>query len=79
MLSNIREVQARGAVAIVIAEQADDTVRPLADHLFEIPSVSTLPAVAVDDPSAGVRRIARAGPRGYDRQATQPGQSVTVE
>ena len=32
LLSNIREIQARGAITIVIAEEADDTVRPYADH-----------------------------------------------
>ncbi|HWX99108.1 MAG TPA: glutamine--fructose-6-phosphate transaminase (isomerizing), partial [Mycobacterium sp.] len=42
LLSNIREIQARGAVTIVIAEEGDDTVRPYADHLIEIPAVSTL-------------------------------------
>ena len=42
LLSNIREIQARGAVTIVIAEEGDDTVRPYADHIFEIPAVSTL-------------------------------------
>ena len=42
LLSNIREIQARGALTIVIAEEGDDTVRPYADHLIEIPAVSTL-------------------------------------
>ena len=42
LLSNIREIQARGAITIVIAEEGDDTVRPFADHLIEIPAVSTL-------------------------------------
>ena len=42
LLSNIREIQARGAITIVIAEESDDTVAPYADHLIEIPSVSTL-------------------------------------
>jgi len=42
LLSNIREIQTRGAITIVIAEEGDDTVRPYADHLFEIPAVSTL-------------------------------------
>ncbi len=42
LMSNIREIQARGAVTIVIAEEGDETVRPYADHLIEIPAVSTL-------------------------------------
>jgi glutamine---fructose-6-phosphate transaminase (isomerizing) len=35
LLSNIGEIQARGAITIVIAEEGDDTVRPYADHLIE--------------------------------------------
>src|ERR1051325_5871048 len=42
IVSNIQEVRARGAHTIVIAEEGDDTVRPYADHLIEIPAVSTL-------------------------------------
>src|SRR4029077_13653903 len=42
LLSNIREIQARGAITIVIAEEADEMVRPYADYLIEIPAVSTL-------------------------------------
>ena len=40
-MSNIREIQARGAVIIVITEEDDDTVRPYADHLIEIPALKT--------------------------------------
>ena len=75
LLSNIREIQARGAITIVIAEEADDTVRPYADHLIEIPvGVNAFPAAAVHDSAAGVRGVARAGPRLRRRQAAQPGQ-----
>ena len=42
MVSNIREIQARGARTVVIAEEGDETVRPFADHVVEIPAVSTL-------------------------------------
>src|ERR1700759_9120 len=42
VVSNIQEVRARGARTIVIAGEGDDTVRPYANHLFEIPAVSTL-------------------------------------
>ena len=42
LMSNNREIQARGAVTIVIAEEADEAVRPYADHLIEIPAVSML-------------------------------------
>jgi glucosamine 6-phosphate synthetase-like amidotransferase/phosphosugar isomerase protein len=41
-MSNIREIQARGTVTIVIAEEADETVRRYVDHLIEIPAVSML-------------------------------------
>ena len=33
MVSNIREIQARGARTIIIAEEFDDTVAPFADYL----------------------------------------------
>src|ERR1700753_647609 len=42
LLSNISEIQARGARTIVIAEEGDETVRPFADHLIEVPAVPTL-------------------------------------
>ncbi len=75
LLSNIREIQTRGAITIVIAEEGDDTVRPYADHLFEIPcGVNAFAAAAVDHPDAGVRRRGGAGPRLRRRQAAQPGQ-----
>jgi glucosamine--fructose-6-phosphate aminotransferase (isomerizing) len=34
LLSNIREIQAHGAITIVIAEEAHEMVRPYADHLI---------------------------------------------
>src|ERR1700751_3342563 len=37
LVSNISEIQARGARTIVIAEEGDDTVRPYADELVEVP------------------------------------------
>ncbi|MGH3435186.1 MAG: glutamine--fructose-6-phosphate transaminase (isomerizing), partial [Sciscionella sp.] len=42
LVSNISEIQARGARTIVIAEDGDERVRPYADHLIEIPAVPTL-------------------------------------
>src|SRR5690606_40890252 len=38
MVSNISEIQARGARTIVIAEEGDERVRPFADELVEIPA-----------------------------------------
>jgi glutamine---fructose-6-phosphate transaminase (isomerizing) len=80
LLSNIREIQARGAVTIVIAEEGDDTVRPYADHLIEIPAVSTLfqpllSTIPLQVFSAGVAQA-----RGYDVDKPRNlAKSVTVE
>ena len=75
LLSNIREIQARGAITIVIAEEADEMVRPYADHLIEIPAgVNAFPAAAVHDSITGIRGVTRAGPRLRRGQAAQPGQ-----
>jgi glutamine---fructose-6-phosphate transaminase (isomerizing) len=62
LLSNIREIQARGAIPIVLAEEADDTVRPYADYLIEIPAVSMLfqPLLSTDPPSRARHRGAAA-------------------
>ncbi|MEH3141754.1 MAG: glutamine--fructose-6-phosphate transaminase (isomerizing) [Mycobacterium kyogaense] len=80
LLSNIREIQARGAVTIVIAEEGDDTVAPYADHLIEIPAVSTLmqpllSTIPMQLFSAGVAQA-----RGYDVDKPRNlAKSVTVE
>jgi glutamine---fructose-6-phosphate transaminase (isomerizing) len=80
LLSNIREIQTRGAVTIVIAEEGDDTVRPYADHLFEIPSVSTLlqPLLSTIPLQVFAAEVAQA--RGYDVDKPRNlAKSVTVE
>ena len=80
MLSNIREIQARGALTIVIAEEGDDTVRPYADHLIEIPGVSTLfqPLLSTIPLQVFAAGVARA--RGYDVDKPRNlAKSVTVE
>jgi glutamine---fructose-6-phosphate transaminase (isomerizing) len=80
LLSNIREVQARGAVTIVIAEEGDDTVRPYADHLIEIPAVSTLfqPLLSTIPLQVFAAGVAKA--RGYDVDKPRNlAKSVTVE
>ncbi len=80
LLSNIREIQARGAVTIVIAEEGDDTVRPYADHLVEIPPVSTLfqPLLSTIPLQVFAASVARA--RGYDVDKPRNlAKSVTVE
>jgi glucosamine--fructose-6-phosphate aminotransferase (isomerizing) len=80
LLSNIREIQTRGAVTIVIAEEGDDTVRPYADHLFEIPSVSTLLQPLLSTIPLQVFAAAVAQARGYDVDKPRNlAKSVTVE
>jgi glutamine---fructose-6-phosphate transaminase (isomerizing) len=80
LLSNIREIQARGAVTIVIAEEGDDAVRPYADHLIEIPAVSTLfqPLLSTIPLQVFAAGVAQA--RGYDVDKPRNlAKSVTVE
>jgi glutamine---fructose-6-phosphate transaminase (isomerizing) len=80
LLSNIREIQARGAVTIVIAEEGDDTVRPYADHLIEMPAVSTLfqPLLYTIPLQVFAAGVAQA--RGYDVDKPRNlAKSVTVE
>jgi glutamine---fructose-6-phosphate transaminase (isomerizing) len=80
MLSNIREIQARGAVTIVIAEEGDDTIRPYADHLVEIPAVSTLFQPLLSTIPMQVFAAAVAQARGYDVDKPRNlAKSVTVE
>ena len=80
LLSNIREIQARGATTVVIAEEADDTVRPYADHLIEIPAVSMLfqPLLSTIPLQVFAASLARA--QGYDIDKPRNlAKSVTVE
>ncbi|MDT8909683.1 glutamine--fructose-6-phosphate transaminase (isomerizing) [Amycolatopsis sp. PS_44_ISF1] len=80
LVSNISEIQARGARTIVIAEEGDETVRPFADELIEIPAVPTLlqPLVSTVPLQVLAAEIARA--RGYDVDKPRNlAKSVTVE
>ena len=80
LLSNIREIQARGAITIVIAEEGDDTVRPYADHLIEIPSVPTLLQPLLSSIPMQVFAAGVAQARGYDVDKPRNlAKSVTVE
>ena len=64
MLSNIREIQARGALTIVIAEEGDDTVRPVRRSPDrDARGVNAFPAAAVD------RSRCRCSPPGSRRPA----------
>ncbi|NUS91881.1 MAG: glutamine--fructose-6-phosphate transaminase (isomerizing) [Nocardia sp.] len=80
LLSNIREIQARGARTIVIAEEGDDLVRPFADDLIEIPSATTLyqPLLSTVPLQIFAAEVAQA--RGYDVDKPRNlAKSVTVE
>ncbi|HTM85620.1 MAG TPA: glutamine--fructose-6-phosphate transaminase (isomerizing), partial [Mycobacterium sp.] len=80
LLSNIREIQARGAVTIVIAEEGDETVRPYADHLIEIPAVPTLYQPLLSTIPLQVFAAGVAQARGYDVDKPRNlAKSVTVE
>ncbi len=80
LLSNIREIQARGARTIVIAEEGDETVAPFADFLVELPRVPKLyqPLVSTVPLQVLAAEIARA--KGYDLDKPRNlAKSVTVE
>ena len=80
LLSNIREIQARGARTIVICEDGDDVVAPFADTLIELPQVPVLlqPLVATVPLQILAAEIART--RGYDIDKPRNlAKSVTVE
>ncbi|SIR79410.1 glutamine--fructose-6-phosphate transaminase (isomerizing) [Williamsia sterculiae] len=80
MVSNIREIQARGATTIVIAEDGDIAAAALADHLIVIPRVPTLlqPLVSTVPLQAFAAAVAQA--RGYDVDKPRNlAKSVTVE
>ncbi|NNG35885.1 glutamine--fructose-6-phosphate transaminase (isomerizing) [Nakamurella aerolata] len=80
LLSNIREIQARGARTIVIAEAGDDAVAPFADTLIELPVVPALlqPLITTVPLQILAAEIARS--RGYDIDKPRNlAKSVTVE
>jgi glucosamine--fructose-6-phosphate aminotransferase (isomerizing) len=80
LVSNIQEIRARGALTIVIAEEGDEVVRPLADHFIPIPASTTLlqPLLATIPYQAFAAEVAAA--RGYDVDKPRNlAKSVTVE
>ncbi|MDS1269919.1 glutamine--fructose-6-phosphate transaminase (isomerizing) [Lipingzhangella sp. LS1_29] len=80
LVSNIQEIRARGARTIVIAEEGDETVRPYADELIEIPAVPTLlqPVVATVPLQVFACELALAKGNDVD-QPRNLAKSVTVE
>jgi glutamine---fructose-6-phosphate transaminase (isomerizing) len=80
LLSNIQEVRARGARAIVIAEEGDETVRPYAHHLIPVPRTPTLLSPLVTTVPLQVLAAEIAQARGYDVDKPRNlAKSVTVE
>ncbi|WP_188545657.1 glutamine--fructose-6-phosphate transaminase (isomerizing) [Rhodococcoides trifolii] len=80
LLSNIREIQARGARTVVIAEEGDEAVRPFADHLIEIPAAPTLFQPLLSTVPLQVFAAEVAQTRGYDVDKPRNlAKSVTVE
>ena len=80
LLSNIQEITARGARTIVIAEEGDETIKPFARDLIEVPAVSTLlqPLVTTVPLQIFAAEVARL--RGYDVDKPRNlAKSVTVE
>ncbi len=80
LLSNIMEIQARGARTIVIGEEGDDTVAPFADFLLELPRVPALLQPLVATVPLQILAAAIARTRGYDIDKPRNlAKSVTVE
>jgi glutamine---fructose-6-phosphate transaminase (isomerizing) len=80
LLSNIQEIRARGARTIVIAEEGDDTVRPYAADVLEVPAVPTLLQPLVSTVPLQVLAAEIARERGYDVDRPRNlAKSVTVE
>ncbi|KJR00595.1 MULTISPECIES: glutamine--fructose-6-phosphate transaminase (isomerizing) [Gordonia] len=80
MISNIREIQARGARTIVIAEATDTAAAEVADHLIPIPHTATLLQPLVSTVPLQVFAATVAQARGYDVDKPRNlAKSVTVE
>jgi glucosamine--fructose-6-phosphate aminotransferase (isomerizing) len=80
MVSNIREIQARGATTIVISEENDTAARAVADHFIAIPAVPTLLQPLVSTVPLQVFAATVAQARGYDVDKPRNlAKSVTVE
>ncbi|ANY22898.1 MULTISPECIES: glutamine--fructose-6-phosphate transaminase (isomerizing) [Gordonia] len=80
MVSNIREIQARGARTIVIAEPDDVAARAVADEFIPIPKTPTLLQPLVSTVPLQVFAASVAQARGYDVDKPRNlAKSVTVE
>ena len=80
IVSNIQEIRARGARAIVIAGPSDDKVAPFADTLIEVPPTATLLQPLVATVPLQVFACELAAAKGHDvDQPRNLAKSVTVE
>ena len=80
MISNVREIQARGAKTIIIAEPGDTAAAAVADHLIPIPHTPTLLQPLVSTVPLQVFAATVAQERGYDVDKPRNlAKSVTVE
>ena len=80
IVSNIQEVRARGARTIVIAEEGDETVDSIADHVIRIPAAPTLLQPLLSTVPLQVFACEMASARGLDvDQPRNLAKSVTVE
>ncbi|GAA4757329.1 glutamine--fructose-6-phosphate transaminase (isomerizing) [Gordonia alkaliphila] len=80
MISNVREIQARGARTIMIAEPGDEASRAIADHFIPIPHTPTLLQPLVSTVPLQVFAATVAQERGYDVDKPRNlAKSVTVE
>jgi glucosamine--fructose-6-phosphate aminotransferase (isomerizing) len=80
VVSNIQEINARGARTIVIAEEGDDDVVPYADEVIRVPQTPTLLAPLVTVVPLQVFACELAAAKGLDvDQPRNLAKSVTVE
>lgn len=80
IVSNLREIRARGARTIVRAEEGDDTVTPYADTVIRVPATPTLLQPLVTTAPLQVFACELALARGHDvDQPRNLAKSVTVE
>ena len=80
VISNIQEVRARGARAIVIAEEGDAAVDPFADDVIRVPAAPTLMWPLLTVVPLQIFAAALADAKGLDiDQPRNLAKSVTVE
>jgi glucosamine--fructose-6-phosphate aminotransferase (isomerizing) len=80
VISNIQEVRARGARAVVIATEGDNTVIPFADELIRVPATPDLLAPLMTTVPMQILACEIAAARGHDvDQPRNLAKSVTVE